>query len=118
MSSTRMYWRQSHRETGSAVARAGLRTFLGYDFGPKGVDAGTYEDPGWAKAPPAYGPSSAHPNVVIVGFADGSVMALSKKVDDLSKLAAQKGTSQSELMQATDNSPRPPARHVRRLGAV
>jgi hypothetical protein len=29
--------------------------------------------------------------------------ALSKKVDDLSKLAAQKGTSQSELMQATKN---------------
>jgi len=29
--------------------------------------------------------------------------ALSKKVDDLSKLAAQKGTSQAELMQATKN---------------
>lgn len=29
--------------------------------------------------------------------------ALSKKVDDLSKLAAQKGTPQAELMQATKN---------------
>jgi hypothetical protein len=66
---------------GSAVARAGLRTFLGYDFSPKGADAGKYEDPGWAKAPPAYGPSSAHPSVVIVAFADGSVTALSKQVD-------------------------------------
>jgi hypothetical protein len=29
--------------------------------------------------------------------------ALSKKIDDLSKLAAQKGTSQGELLQATKN---------------
>jgi hypothetical protein len=65
----------------SAVARAGLRTFLDYDFGPKGADAGKYEDPGWAKAPPAYGPSSAHAAVVIVSMADGSDMALSKKAD-------------------------------------
>ncbi len=65
----------------SAVARAGLRTFLTYDFSPRGADAGKYEDPGWAKAPPAYGPSSAHPAVVIVAFADGSVEALSKQVD-------------------------------------
>jgi prepilin-type N-terminal cleavage/methylation domain-containing protein len=65
---------------GSAVARAGLRTFLSYDFSPTGAEAGKYEDPGWAK-PPAYGPSSAHPNVVIVSFADGSVTALSKQVD-------------------------------------
>ncbi len=66
---------------GSAVARAGLRTFLSYDFSPKGADVGKYEDPGWAKAPPAYGPSSAHLAVVIVAFADGSVTALSKQVD-------------------------------------
>jgi len=65
----------------SAVSRAGLRTFLSYDFSPKGADAGKYEDPGWAMAPPAYGPSSAHPNVVIAGVADGSVAVLSKHVD-------------------------------------
>lgn len=65
----------------SAVARAGLRTFLDYDFRPNGADAGRYEDPGWAKAPPAYGPSSAHAAVVVSAFADGSVTGLSKKVD-------------------------------------
>ena len=52
-----------------AFPAAGLRTFLSYDFRPKGVDAGKYEDPGWAKTPPAYGPSSAHPEVVIVAMA-------------------------------------------------
>jgi hypothetical protein len=65
----------------SPGSRAGLRTFLSYDFSPKGADAGKYEDPGWAKGPPAYGPSSAHPEVVIAALGDGSVMALSKKVD-------------------------------------
>jgi hypothetical protein len=67
----------------SAVSLAGLRTFLMYDFSPTGPagDVGKYEDPGWAKAPPAYGPSSAHPAVVIVGFADGSVTGLSKRCD-------------------------------------
>jgi hypothetical protein len=65
----------------AAVSRAGLRTFLSYDFSPQGADAGKYEDPGWAKAPPAYGPSSAHPEVVITAMGDGSVMALSKKAD-------------------------------------
>jgi hypothetical protein len=65
----------------SGVSRAGLRTFLSYDFSPNGVDAGKYEDPGWAKAPPACGPSSGHPAVVIVTMGDGSVMALSKQVD-------------------------------------
>jgi hypothetical protein len=65
---------------GSAVARAGLRTFLSYDFSPNGADAGKYEDPGWSK-PPAYGPSSAHPAVLIVTMGDGSVMALNKQVD-------------------------------------
>ena len=64
----------------SAIATAGLRTFLSYDFSPSGADVGKYEDPGWAK-PPAYGPSSAHPEVEIVAMGDGSVMALSKKVD-------------------------------------
>jgi len=65
----------------SAVAHAGLRTFLAYDFRPRGADAGRYEDPGWANAPPAYGPSSAHPSIVVVGMGDGSVMPLSKRID-------------------------------------
>ena len=57
---------------GSAVAKAGLRTFLAYDFSPGGADAGKYEDPGFGKTPPAYGPSSGHPAVVIGGMGDGS----------------------------------------------
>jgi type II secretory pathway pseudopilin PulG len=65
----------------SGVAQAGLRTFLAYDFSPTGADAGKYEDPGWGKTPPAYGPSSSHPAVVVCGFGDGSVQALSKRVD-------------------------------------
>lgn len=65
----------------SGVTRAGLRTFLMYDFRPGGADAGKYEDPGWAKAPPAYGPSSMHPAVVIVGMCDGTVMAMNKRCD-------------------------------------
>ena len=65
----------------SAVTRAGLRTFLMYDLSPGGADAGKYEDPGWAKAPPAFGPSSMHPNVAIVGLCDGSVMPLNKHCD-------------------------------------
>jgi len=65
----------------SGVAKAGLRTFLSYDFGPQGADAGKYEDPGFAKTPPAYGPSSAHPAIVVCGMGDGSVQALSKQVD-------------------------------------
>ena len=31
----------------SGVAKAGLRTFLSYDFSPTGADAGKYEDPGF-----------------------------------------------------------------------
>jgi type II secretory pathway pseudopilin PulG len=65
----------------SAVAKAGLRTFLAYDFSPKGADVGKYEDPGFAKTPPAYGPSSMHPGVVVCGMGDGSAQALSKQVD-------------------------------------
>jgi prepilin-type N-terminal cleavage/methylation domain-containing protein len=65
----------------SGVAQAGLRTFLDYNFSPGSPDAGKYEDPGFGKTPPAYGPSSAHPAVVICGFADASVNALSKRVD-------------------------------------
>ena len=42
----------------SGVAQAGVRTFLSYDFSPTGTEAGKYEDPGFAKTPPAYGPSS------------------------------------------------------------
>ena len=65
----------------SAVAKAGLRTFLAYDFSPNGADAGKYEDPGFSKTAPAYGPSSAHPAIVVVGMCDGSVFGLSKQVD-------------------------------------
>ena len=66
---------------GSAVARAGLRTFLAYDFRPTGADAGKYEDPGFGQTPPAYGPSSMHPGIVVCGFGDASVQAISKQVD-------------------------------------
>jgi len=65
----------------SGVTKAGLRTFLSYDFSPTGADAGKYEDPGFAKTPPAYGPSSMHPAVVICGMADGSVQAIRKQID-------------------------------------
>ncbi len=65
----------------SAVAKSGLRTFLSYDFSPRGADAGKYEDPGFGQTPPAYGPSSMHPAVVICGMCDGSVQAISKQID-------------------------------------
>jgi hypothetical protein len=64
----------------SAVAKAGLRTFLVYDFSRAGADFGMYEDPGFGN-PPAYGPSSSHPAVVICGFGDGSVEPISKQID-------------------------------------
>ena len=65
----------------SCASAAGVRTFLTYDFSPKGADAGQYEDAGFAQTPPAYGPSSAHPAVVICCLGDGSGQALSKRVD-------------------------------------
>ena len=65
----------------SGVTRAGVRTFLSYDFSPTGAEAGKYEDAGFAKTPPSYGPSSPHPGVVIAGMGDGSVRALSKRID-------------------------------------
>ena len=65
----------------SGVAKAGLRTYLAYDFRPTGADAGAYEDPGFSSTPAAYGPSSMHPGVVICGMADGSTQALSKQID-------------------------------------
>ena len=65
----------------SAVAKAGLRTFLAYDFSPTGADAGKYEDPGFGPTPPAYGPSSMHPEVVVCGLGDGSVLSISKQID-------------------------------------
>ncbi len=65
----------------SAVTKAGLRTFLSYDFSPQGADAGKYEDPGFGKTPPAYGPSSSHPGVVNCGMGDGSVQSISKQID-------------------------------------
>jgi prepilin-type N-terminal cleavage/methylation domain-containing protein len=70
---------------GSAAALAGYQTFLEYDFSPTGGNQGQYEDPGFTNgtvAPkPTYGPSSAHPAVAIVCFADGSVTALNKRCD-------------------------------------
>jgi type II secretory pathway pseudopilin PulG len=65
----------------SSVAKAGLRTFLSYDFSPRGADEGKYEDPGFAPIPPAYGPSSMHPDVVICSMGDGSTRTLSKRSD-------------------------------------
>jgi len=65
----------------SGVAIAGLRTFLSHDFSPTGTDAGKYEDPGFAKTPPAFGPSSAHHAIVNCGMGDGSVLSLSKQTD-------------------------------------
>jgi len=81
----------------SGVSTAGLLTFLMYDFSPQGQTGGqssaaayaTLGDPGssWtttegATSKPAnYGPSSAHPAVVMVGMGDGSVQAISKRTD-------------------------------------
>jgi len=84
----------------SGVSVAGLRDFLMYDFSPQGADAGVYQsvgDPGgmglWqvvdqpkpvgttTSKGPLYGPSSAHPSVVITGFGDASVQPLSKRCD-------------------------------------
>jgi hypothetical protein len=65
----------------SGVAVAGLRTFLAYDFSPEGADVGKYEDPGFSKTAAAYGPSSSHPAVVVTAMCDGSVQALSKRID-------------------------------------
>ena len=65
----------------SAVAKAGLRTFLSYDFSRSGPDAGKYEDSGFGSTPPSYGPSSAHPEVVICGMGDGSVLQISRQID-------------------------------------
>ena len=56
----------------SAVAKAGLRTFLSYEFSPKGADAGKYEDPGFSRR---RRPTARHrciPAVVICGMGDGS----------------------------------------------
>ncbi len=93
---------------GSGVTTTGLMTWLMFDFSPQGTYSGTstagfystYGDPGggWqltdTKTPtaqngnqtssgngPAWGPSSAHPAICVVGFGDGSVTALSKRTD-------------------------------------
>ena len=49
----------------SGVTKAGLRTFLSYDFNPTVADAGKYEDPGFSKTAAEYGPSSMHPYVIV-----------------------------------------------------
>ena len=64
----------------SGVTKAGLRAFLSYDFSPTGADAGKYEDPGFAQIPPAYGPSSSHPSVVVCGLGDGSAQRSRSKL--------------------------------------
>jgi prepilin-type N-terminal cleavage/methylation domain-containing protein len=61
-------------------------TFLEMDFNPASGtngNAGQYEIPSWLTAAykPTYGPSSAHPAVAVVVFADGSVTALNKRCD-------------------------------------
>jgi hypothetical protein len=56
-----------------------MRTFLAYDFGAGGKDAGTY--PAGVGRTPDYGPSSAHPSVVNHLFCDGSVRSLRKDID-------------------------------------
>jgi len=90
----------------SAASVANLRTYLMYDCGPSGTDAGTTPGtPGTSlysqgttggdPNPPAtgawkvsdgskaatYGPSSAHPAVIIAGMGDGSTQAISKRAD-------------------------------------
>ena len=65
----------------SAVSQSGLRTFMMFDFSPAGADNGKYEDPGFAKNPPAYGPSSNHPAVINCGMVDGSIQAIAKRLD-------------------------------------
>jgi prepilin-type N-terminal cleavage/methylation domain-containing protein len=87
----------------SGVSVAGLQDFLMYDFSPQGgTTAATYSTQGdplgaglWQVIDqplvttegsvsikgPAYGPSSAHPAVVVTGFGDASVQPLSKRCD-------------------------------------
>jgi type II secretory pathway pseudopilin PulG len=63
----------------SAVSKAGLRTYLSYDF--MGKDAGKYEDPAFGRPPAAYGPSSNHQGMVNHLFGDGSVRQIKDDVD-------------------------------------
>jgi prepilin-type N-terminal cleavage/methylation domain-containing protein len=72
----------------SMSSQDGLMTFLMYDFSPAGAQASTYAAQGNPSYPttdgtpaPTYGPSSAHPAVVIAGMGDGSTQALSKRMD-------------------------------------
>jgi Tfp pilus assembly protein PilE len=65
---------------GSAAASIrSMRTFLAFDFGVGGKDAGTY--PAGVGRTPDYGPASAHPGVVNHLFCDGSVRSLRKDID-------------------------------------
>ena len=60
------------------------RTYLAFDFSPRGADAGTYPPfgPGSTNGEqPAYGPSSGHADVVNHLMGDGSVQSISKKID-------------------------------------
>jgi len=86
----------------SGASNAGLRTFLMMDFSPSSQETtyySQYGDPngssGWSSTetsagssgqavggvPATYGPSSAHPAVIICGFGDGTGQSVSKKTD-------------------------------------
>jgi hypothetical protein len=88
----------------SAVTVDGLLTDLMIDYSPTGMDpqgkstSGAYGgggsssstylgQPKWTNADvlpsegPHYGPSSSHPAIVMVGFGDGSVQQISKRID-------------------------------------
>jgi tetrahydromethanopterin S-methyltransferase subunit C len=72
----------------SGVSTNGMATFLMYDFSPSGLNAGAYATEAnvtWTGTDtfktPAFGPSSGHPAICVVGLGDGSVTALSKRTD-------------------------------------
>ncbi len=86
----------------SGVSQAGLTTYMMADFSPSGANGSTPYGgttagglPAWTTtetttagqetativAQTQYGPSSAHPAVVIAGMGDGSTQALSKRMD-------------------------------------
>jgi hypothetical protein len=63
----------------AAAQNPPARTYLAYDFRPGGADEGTY--PAFDGSQPAWGPSSGHVGIVNHGFCDGSVQALSTRID-------------------------------------
>jgi hypothetical protein len=70
----------------SGVAQGGKLTYLEYDFSATGGNIGSYLDPGWdttysGMKGTMYGPSSGHPAIAVVGFADGNAQGLNKRCD-------------------------------------